>query len=158
MELKLSPDTPGLLKQSVPLVSRYRVEIAVRAYRVLFTRHPELRAFFTRAEAQPQKLGHAVIALVEHLDHPDAFNALVDRIVTAHVGAAVPLDFHASLMDAFAAAIPAVMQKDSPGPIEVAAWTEFLKAIEGLLIEKETAVYETHEQQKRAEALGFVVS
>ena len=157
MEFEPSQETRQLLQRHVPVLHTHGVEIALRAYQILFTGHPEVRTLFSSARSQPQKLGAALTGLIERMEQPSVVESVLGRIVAAHTAADIPPESHRWLAEALQAAFIEVTGEDPSSPLAV-AWREFVDALAAQLAAREAAFRDQQRRRAQSAALGFVVS
>jgi hemoglobin-like flavoprotein len=123
-----------LLRESFSLVVEREPELTRRFYEVLFQKHPESRALFSRrSELEQQKmLRDMLVSVIEHLEDADWLGARLGALGEKHVGYGVTPEMYGWVGGSLLETLREVAADDwSPGM--EAAWSDAYSAIAGLM-------------------------
>ena len=149
----LSSKTVGIIKNTAPVVAPRAVDITRNFYGRLFTKHPELFAFFNKsnqnAGRQPRALAQSIVAYATHIDNLGALvgpHSAVDIIAHKHCGLNVlPEQYpivHSNLMDAIGEVLEGAVT-----PEIGTAWSESVLFLAKVLIDREEELYSEAENK-----------
>lgn len=124
-----------LLHSSLALVLERRPQFTPRFYELLFGRHPEARALFSRnsAENQQRMLQEAIVAVVDHVDDAEWLGATLRAMGQKHVEYGVTPEMYPWVGEALLATLAEIAGPDWTPAVE-AAWTEAFGAIEATML------------------------
>lgn len=142
--------TISLVKATVPLLQTQGEAITAHFYRLMFTNHPEVKAFFNEAHqasgTQARALAGAVLAFAAHIDRLEALSGALPRIIQKHAALGVLPEHYPIVGRCLLQSIREVLGEVATDEI-IAAWGEAYQALAGMLIAAEEEVYRANEQQ-----------
>ena len=145
----LSAKTISLIKATVPALEQHGEAITSHFYKVLFSSHPEMKAFFNQAHqasgTQARALAGAVLAYAAHIDRLHEIAGALPRIVQKHAALGILPEHYPIVGGCLLQAIRAVLGAAATDEI-VAAWGEAYQALADLLIAAEEEVYKSTAQ------------
>ena len=143
----MNPQTIALVKATVPALQAHGEAITRHFYRLMFERHPEVKAFFNEAHqaegSQARALAGAVLAYAQHIDRLDAIAGALPRIIQKHAALGVQPAHYPIVGACLLAAIRDVLGDAATDEI-IAAWGEAYQSLAALLIGAEEEVYRTN--------------
>ncbi len=146
----MNPQTIALVKATVPALQAHGEAITRHFYRLMFERHPEVKAFFNEAHqaegSQARALAGAVLAYAQHIDRLDAIAGALPRIIQKHAALGVQPAHYPIVGACLLVAIRDVLGDAATDEI-VAAWGEAYQSLAALLIGAEEEVYRTNAAQ-----------
>lgn len=91
-----------LLRDTLEIALAQDARFPGRFYELLFERHPELEALFTRHSrgAQVRNFGKKLVAIVDHLDDPEWTERELGGLATSHVEYGVTSAMYGYVRDA----------------------------------------------------------
>lgn len=147
----LSPQTIALVKATVPALQQHGEAITRHFYRLLFTQHPEVKAFFNEAHqaqgTQARALAGAVLAYASHIDRLHEIAPALPRIIQKHAALGVQPEHYPVVGGCLLQAVREVLGEAATDEI-LAAWGEAYQALAELLIEAEEEVYRANAQRE----------
>lgn len=146
----MNPKTIEIVKATVPALQAHGEAITRHFYRIMFERHPEVKAFFNEAHqaegSQARALAGAVLAYAQHIDRLDAIAGALPRIIQKHAALGVQPEHYPIVGACLLAAIRDVLGEAATDEI-IAAWGEAYQSLAALLIGAEEEVYRANAAQ-----------
>ncbi|WP_339673580.1 NO-inducible flavohemoprotein [Dasania marina] len=146
----LSQQSKDLVNASLPAVGPKVDEITAVFYPLMFSRYPEVKAYFNQAHqaegSQPRALANAVVAYATNLDRLELLGDAVALIVQKHVSLNILPEHYPIVGECLLAAIKEVLGDVASDEI-LAAWGEAYQQLAELLIGAEEQAYQQNEQQ-----------
>lgn len=146
----LSQHSKDLINASLPAVAPKVNEITAVFYPLMFSRYPEVKAYFNQAHqaqgTQPRALANAVVAYVTHLDKLEALGDAVALIVHKHASLNILPEQYPIVGECLLAAIKEVLGDVASDEI-LAAWGEAYQQLADLLIGAEEQTYQSNEKK-----------
>ena len=146
----LSEQTIALVKATVPALQQHGEAITRHFYRLLFSQHPEVKAFFNEAHqaqgTQARALAGAVLAYAAHIDRLHEIAPALPRIIQKHAALGVLPEHYPIVGGVLLQAVREVLGEAATDEI-IAAWGEAYQALAELLIAAEEEVYQANERQ-----------
>lgn len=146
----LSAQTIALVKATVPALQQHGEAITRHFYRLLFTQHPEVKAFFNEAHqsqgTQARALAGAVLAYAAHIDRLHEIAPALPRIIQKHAALGVQPEHYPIVGGCLLQAVREVLGEAATDEI-LAAWGEAYQALADLLIAAEEEVYQANERR-----------
>lgn len=147
----MSPGTIAIIKATAPIVGPKALEITQTFYPMMLGDHPELFAFFNRANQakgkQPQALAAAICAYATHVDQLDVLGPAVELMAVKHCGLQV-LPEHYAIVHKYVMQAVAKVLGDVVTPEIGAAWSEAVLFLAKVLIDREEALYKEAEARR----------
>lgn len=147
----LSAQTIALVKATVPALQQHGEAITRHFYRLLFTQHPEVKAFFNEAHqsqgTQARALAGAVLAYAAHIDRLHEIAPALPRIIQKHAALGVQPEHYPLVGGCLLQAVREVLGEAATDEI-IAAWGEAYQALADLLIAAEEEVYRANERRE----------
>lgn len=144
----LSQKSKDIVKATLPVVKPNSVAITSVFYPLMFSRYPEVKAYFNEAHqlegSQRKALANAVIAYAENLDRLEALGDAVSLIVQKHASLNILPEHYPIVGECLLAAIREVLGEPATDEV-IAAWGEAYQQLADILIAAEEAVYKQHE-------------
>lgn len=144
----LQPETIATVKATVPALQAHGDEITTRFYKMLFSKYPEVKAYFNQAHqaqgTQPKALANSVLAYAENIDRLEALGDALPMIIQKHVALDIRPEHYPLVGECLLEAIREVLGDAATDEI-IAAWGEAYGHLAGLLMEAEEAVYQERE-------------
>jgi nitric oxide dioxygenase len=142
-----SAHTISIIQATVPVLQQHGEAITRHFYRVMFERHPEVKAFFNEAHqasgTQARALAGAVLAYAAHIDRLDELAGALPRIIQKHAALGVLPEHYPIVGSCLLQAIKDVLGDAATDEV-IAAWGEAYQALAELLIGAEERVYADH--------------
>lgn len=143
----LSEKTIATVKATAPALQKYGLQITQRMYERLFM-NEDIKQMFDQAAQesgeQPKRLAAAILAYAQNADKLQNLTGPVERMVIRHVETGVRPEHYPYVADALLPAIKDVLGEAATDEI-LAAWGEAYWFLAGILIAKESELYETEE-------------
>lgn len=140
----LNAHTISLIQATVPALQQHGEAITRHFYRVMFDRHPEVKAFFNEAHqgsgAQARALAGAVLAYASHIDRLDEIAGALPRIVQKHAALGIQPEHYPIVGACLLQAIQEVLGDAATDEI-IEAWGQAYQSLADLLISAEEQVY-----------------
>ncbi|MCR8923430.1 NO-inducible flavohemoprotein [Dasania sp. GY-MA-18] len=147
----LSQQSKDLVNASLPAVGPKVDEITAVFYPIMFSRYPQVKAYFNQAHqaegSQPRALANAVVAYATNLDRLELLGDAVALIVQKHVSLNILPEHYPIVGECLLAAIKEVLGDVASDEI-LAAWGEAYQQLADLLIAAEEQAYQQNEQQQ----------
>lgn len=145
-----TPQTIALVKATVPALQAHGEAITRHFYQVMFTEHPEVKAFFNEAHqaqgTQARALAGAVLAYAAHIDRLDEIAGALPRIIQKHAALGVLPEHYPIVGKCLLRAIREVLGEAATDEI-LDAWAEAYQALADLLIAAEEEVYQANARE-----------
>ncbi len=95
-------DDARLLRESLEIALAADGRFPTRFYEILFARHPELEALFTRNSrgAQVRSFGRKLVAIVDHVEDPEWMKRELGAMAASHHAYGVTADMFAPVGEA----------------------------------------------------------
>jgi len=147
----LSKEDIQLIKATLPVVASNADTITKTFYGHLFTRHPEMLAYFNQSHQkmglQPRALAHAVIAYASNIENLQTCDKMLKLIAEKHISYNVYPEQYAIIGETLMIAIGEVL--GSAVTVEIAtAWENTYKQLAQIFIDMETALMEKYAAMK----------
>lgn len=140
----LSAHTISLIQATVPALQQHGEAITQHFYRVMFDRHPEVKAFFNEAHqgtgTQARALAGAVLAYASHIDRLGEIAGALPRIVQKHAALGIQPGHYPIVGACLLQAIKEVLGDAATDEI-IDAWGQAYQSLAELLISAEEQVY-----------------
>lgn len=141
----LTPNQISLVKATIPVLREHGVALTAHFYARMLKGNPELRQVFNqghqRAGRQQEALAAAVLAYAEHIENPAALLPAVEHIAGKHVSVGIRAEHYPIVGRHLLASIQEVLG-DAATPELIEAWGAAYGQLAGILIEKESALYD----------------
>lgn len=143
----LSKETIRTIQATVPALQAHARDITEHFYPLLFSRYPEVKAYFNQTHqatgSQRQALANAVLAYAANIENLEALGDTVKLITHKHCSLNIhPAQYQAvgeCLLDAIAAVLG-----DAATPAILQAWGEAYQQLADILIGAEEQIYRAH--------------
>ena len=141
----LTPNQISLVKATIPVLREHGVALTAHFYARMLKGNPELRQVFNqghqRAGRQQEALAAAVLAYAEHIENPAALLPAVEHIAGKHVSVGIRAEHYPIVGRHLLASIQEVLG-EAATPELIEAWGAAYGQLAGILIEKESALYD----------------
>lgn len=142
----LSAATMAMVKASAPALQAHGVAITTRMYERLFE-NEDVRAMFDQAAQQsgeqPKRLAGAILAFAQNVDKLDVLKTAIARMADRHVQTGVRPEHYPLVAAALLPAIRDVLGEEAATDELLTAWGEAYWFLARVLIDRETAMYES---------------
>jgi nitric oxide dioxygenase len=143
----LSAHTISLIQATVPALQQHGEAITRHFYRVMFDKHPEVKAFFNEAHqasgTQARALAGAVLAYAAHIDRLDEIAGALPRIIQKHAALGIQPEHYPIVGRCLLQAIRDVLGAAATDEV-IDAWGQAYQSLADLLIAAEEQVYAGH--------------
>lgn len=143
----LSEETINTIQATVPALQAHARDITEHFYPLMFSRYPEVKAYFNQAHqasgTQRQALANAVLAYAANIDKLEALGDAVNLIAHKHCSLNIRPEQYPIVGECLLDAIAAVLG-DAATPAILQAWGEAYQQLANILINAEEDIYQTH--------------
>ncbi|KEA62579.1 Flavohemoprotein (Hemoglobin-like protein) (Flavohemoglobin) (Nitric oxide dioxygenase) [Marinobacterium lacunae] len=144
----LSDQTREIVAATLPAVKEKARDITEVFYPLMFTRYPQVKAYFNQAHqsqgTQRQALANAVVAYAANLDRLELLGDAVSLIVHKHASLNILPEQYPIVGECLLAAIKEVLGEAATDAV-LNAWGEAYQQLADILITAEEGVYRTNE-------------
>ncbi|SIQ27046.1 NO-inducible flavohemoprotein [Marinobacterium stanieri] len=144
----LSSETRAIIDATLPAVKENARAITEVFYPLMFSRYPEVKAYFNQAHqvqgTQRQALANAVVAYASNLDRLELLGDAVSLIVQKHASLNILPDHYPIVGECLLAAIKEVFGDVATDEV-LNAWGEAYQQLADILIAAEESVYQENE-------------
>ncbi len=146
----LSQQSKDIIAATLPAVGANVNEITATFYPLMFSRYPEVKAYFNHAHqaqgTQPRALANAVVAYASNLDRLEALGDAVSLIVHKHASLNILPEHYPIVGECLLAAVREVLGEAATDEV-LAAWGEAYQQLADILIGAEEQVYQQNEHK-----------
>lgn len=140
-----------IIKATAPVVAEHARDITEVFYPLMFTRYPEVKAYFNQTHqetgSQRQALANAVIAYASNIENLQALGDAVALIAQKHCSLNIRPEHYPIVGECLMAAIGEVLG-DAVTPEIADAWGAAYQQLADILIGAEAAVYQSNAQRQ----------
>ena len=141
----LTAEQRAIVKSTVPLLESGGEALTTHFYKILLTRHPEVRPFFNQAHQangdQPRALANGVLMYARHIDRLDQLGGLVTQIINKHVSLQIDPAHYPVVGACLLRAIREVLGASIATDAVLAAWGAAYGQLATILISAEEKAY-----------------
>ena len=141
---QISQQTINIVKSTAPLIKQHGQKITTRMYKIMFDKHPEVKAQFDMSAqvngTQPAKLATAVYSYATHIDNLEALEAMIEKIAHRHVKTHVLPQQYPIVGECLLQAIQDILGDIATEEV-MNAWTEAYQLLAEVFINREQQIY-----------------
>ena len=139
--MSLSEQTVKSIKETIPLVAKEAENITTRMYEILFSKYPETKPLFEKAQSdQHKKLAGAIAAFAGNIDNLGALAGAVEKMATVHVLRDVLPKHYPMVGDSLITAMGDVLGENL-SETHKQAWIEAYGFLADVLMQREQELY-----------------
>ncbi|GGC00552.1 flavohemoprotein [Marinobacterium zhoushanense] len=146
----LSSQSREIIAATLPAVKEHARDITEVFYPLMFSRYPQVKAYFNQAHqekgTQRQALANAVVAYASNLDRLELLGDAVSLIVHKHASLNILPEHYPIVGECLLAAIKEVFGDVATDEV-LNAWGEAYQQLADILIGAEESVYQANEQK-----------
>ncbi|MEN7550832.1 NO-inducible flavohemoprotein [Rapidithrix thailandica] len=143
-----STKTIQIVKQTEPVLAKYKEDITSTFYKNLFEQHPELKDIFNMTHQanglQAKVLANAIFHYSKYIDQLEMLSGAVEQIAQKHASLAISPEMYDIVGAGLLEAIKEVLG-EAATPEIIEAWAEAYGDLAGIFIQREEQIYKDFE-------------
>jgi nitric oxide dioxygenase len=139
--MSLSQETIIAVKETIPLINQESENVTTRMYEILFSKYPETKPLFVKADKdQHKKLAGAIAAFAANIDNLAVLGSAVEKMAQSHVMTQVKPAHYPMVADALITAMGDVLG-EAFTDARKNAWVEAYTFLANILMQREQELY-----------------